>query len=138
MKFTALFVTLCAFAPIANAAETPLSCSGATPPCPPLKKIFGACGSYLPPELTCKTESKNLISPAHSSKTYFAYYSAPAGYAFEPDTARGVISDGRGTHGVDGSITSDQKLYCLWGTAGTGSYASGYCEVRARQIAPQR
>ena len=138
MKLAALVLALCAAASAALAAEAPLSCSSVSSPCSPLQKIFGACGSYLPQELTCKTETKNLVSPAHSSKTYYGYYLAPSGYVFEPETARGVVSEGRGTHGVDGSITADKKLYCLWGTAGAGSYAAGYCEVKVRQIARER
>jgi hypothetical protein len=122
---------------IAHAAATPLTCAGDTP-CPTLRKILGTCESYLPDEISCKTEARSLISPAGSSKTYFAYYPPPPGYAFVPGTARGVESDGRGTHGVDGSITPDERLYCLWGAAGTGSYGAGYCEVKARQIAPPK
>lgn len=129
MKFTASLVALCAIACLEDAHATPLSCEAAAP-CPTLQKIFGACASVVADEIVCRTENKSLASPAHSSKTAYGYYSPPAGYSLEPQTARAVF-EGRGTHGVDASVSDDQQLYCLWGTAG-GGYAVGYCEVRAR------
>jgi hypothetical protein len=131
MKFTVSLLALCAVAPIEGVAATPLSCAAAAP-CPTMQKIFGACANVVADEIVCRTESKSLASPAHSSKTSFGYYLPPTGYSLEPETARAVF-EGRGTHGVDASISDDQQLYCLWGTAG-GGYAAGYCEVRARLI----
>jgi hypothetical protein len=129
MKFTAAMLALSVLAPIECLAATPLSCVAATP-CPTMQKILGACASIKPDEIVCRTESKSLASRAHSSKTSFGYYLPPTGYSLEADTVRGVF-DGRGTHGVAASISDDQQLYCLWGTAGGGDVA-GYCEVRAR------
>ena len=134
MKFTASILALCAVASTEGAAATPLTCAAAVAaaPCSTVQKIFGACKNAMADEIVCRTESKSLASPAHSSKTSFGYYLPPAGYALEPETARAVY-EGRGTHGVDASIAEGQQLYCLWGTAG-GGYAAGYCEVRARLI----
>lgn len=129
MKFTALLLALCAIARPDGARATPLSCEAAAP-CPTLQKIFGACASVVADEIVCRTENKALASPAHKSKTAYGYYSPPEGYSLEPQTARAVF-EGRGTHGVDASVSADQQLYCLWGTA-AGGYAAGYCEVRAR------
>jgi hypothetical protein len=37
----------------------------------------------------------------------------PAAYAFDPASARGIVSDGGGAHGVDASIAADKAPYCL-------------------------
>ena len=135
MKFSPLLFALSASSLIQGAAAEPLSCASVAPaaaPCQPIQKLLGACARVRVDEVVCRTESKSLISPAHASKTSFGYYSAPAGYAFEPETTRAVF-DGHGTHGVDASISKDQQLYCLWGTAGGGD-AAGYCEVHARLL----
>lgn len=133
MKFTALLLAFSAVPLAAGEAATSLSCTAiAAATCPPVQKLFGGCANVPVDEVVCRTESKSLASPSHSSKTSFGYYSPPDGYALEPETTRAVF-DGRGTHGVDASISKDQQLYCLWGTAG-GGYAAGYCEVRARLI----
>jgi hypothetical protein len=132
MKFTASLLALCAIASTGQASAAPLSCAAAAAaaPCSPLQQLFGACPQAAAEEVVCRTESKTLASPAHSSKTSYGYYSPPDGYSLEPETVRAVF-EGRGTHGVDASIAGGQQLYCLWGTAG-GGYAAGYCEVRAR------
>jgi hypothetical protein len=135
MRFTASLVALCGVAPIETAAAASLSCTTAVTPCPTLQKTFGACANVAPAEIVCRTESKSVTSPARSSKTSFGYYQPPAGYVLDPGTERAVF-EGQGTHGVDASISDDQQLYCLWGTAG-GGHAAGYCEVRARLIRPR-
>jgi hypothetical protein len=132
MKFTALLVVLCSVVFIGNAEATPLSCTAVpvVDPCSPIQKFFGACPNLPANEVVCRTDRKSLTGAARSSKTAFGYYSPPDGYALEPETARAVF-DGRGTHGVDASISKDQ-LYCLWGAA--AGYIDGYCEVRARLV----
>lgn len=134
MKFTASLFALCAIAPTECAAATYLACTGATS-CPTIQNIFGACANFKAEELVCRTESKSLASRPHSSKTSFGYYLPPAGYSLEPATVRAVF-DGRGTHGVNASLSDGQQLYCLWGTAGGGNVA-GYCEARARLLKAQ-
>jgi hypothetical protein len=131
MKFTALLVVLCSLVFIGSAPATPLSCAAVpvVDQCSPIQKFFGACPKLPADEVVCRTDRKSLTGAARSSKTAFGYYSPPDGYALEPETARAVF-DGRGTHGVDASISKDRQLYCLWGTA--GGYINGYCEVRAR------
>lgn len=133
MKFTASLLAFCPITLIGSAAATSLSCTPVAPvdQCLPIQKLFGACQTAPANEVLCQTERKAIASSAHSSKTSFGYYSAPDGYVFEPETARAVF-DGRGTHGVDASISRDSRLYCLWGTA--SGYADGYCEARARLV----
>jgi hypothetical protein len=137
MKFTASLLALCVVAPTECVAATPLSCAPATSatPCSTIQKLFGACATLQADEVVCRTESKSLASRPHSSKTSFGYYVPPAGYSLEPATVRAVF-EGRGTHGVTGSMSDGQQLYCLWGTAGGGNVA-GYCEARARLIKAQ-
>jgi hypothetical protein len=138
MKFTATMWT-CVLCLSCAASADPLNCSGGpAPACPPLQKLFGACAAQAAAEVTCRTEEKRFVGAARKGKTVYAYYEPPAGYAFDPASARGIVSDGRGTHGVDASITDDKRLYCLWGAAGNGSYNAGYCEVKARQVETAR
>jgi hypothetical protein len=143
MRFTAISVAACVLGVSGAAGADPLNCGGGpapAPECPFLQVLFGACGAAPAhaAEVTCRTEEKRFAGAARSGKTVYAYYEPPAGYAFDPASARGVVSDGRGTHGVDASITADKKLYCLWGAAGHGSYDAGYCEVKARQVGAER
>ena len=135
MRFTARLIAAGALCGSATASAQPLNCNGGpVPACPFLQQLFGACPSASAAEVLCRTEEKRFAGKGGSGKTFYAYYEAPDGYAFDPASARGVVSEGRGTHGVDASITADKKLYCLWGAAGHGSYDAGYCEVKARQV----
>ena len=136
MKFTALLSAACVLGVSsgAGAGAEPLNCTGEAISCPPLQKIFGGCDTSSPLEMTCRTEEKRFAGVARSGKTYQAYYEPPAGYAFNASSVRGIVSDGRGTHGVDASIAPDQRLYCLWAAAGNGSYDAGYCEVKVRKV----
>jgi hypothetical protein len=134
MKFTALLSAACVFGILDGAAAGPLACSGGEISCEPLKKLFGACDKSAPPEMTCRTEEKRFAGAAGAGRTVYTYYEPPAGYAFDESSARGIVSDGRGTHGVDASIAPDRRLYCLWAAAGNESYDAGYCEVKVRLV----
>jgi hypothetical protein len=139
MKFTATSIAAYVLCVSGGAGAGPLNCAGEpAPACPFLQKLFGACGSAVAGEVTCRTEEKRFAGRGGSGKTFYAYYEPPAGYAFDPASAQGIVSDGHGTHGVDASITADKKLYCLWGAAGRGSYDAGYCEGKARQVGAGR
>jgi hypothetical protein len=132
MKFTVSLLALGSLGLVGAAAATPLSCNAIADvaACSPIQRLFGACAQSPATEVLCKTDRKAVASPVGTSKTIADYYSPPDGYALEPETARAVF-DGRGTHGVDASLSRNQ-LYCLWGSAGAHAYADGYCEVRAR------
>jgi len=141
MNVTALSMAASIVCISSAAGADPLNCSGGpapAPDCPFFQVLFGACQPASAAEVTCRTEEKRFVGKGGSGKTFYAYYAAPDGYAFDPASARGVVSEGRGTHGVDASITADKKLYCLWGAAGHGSYDAGYCEVTARQVGAER
>jgi hypothetical protein len=126
-----LVVSALAF--VSSASSQNLDCKNDVIPSPALQTLFGTCSSQTVAEVTCKTDTKRIVNNGRPSKTTFAFYEPPAGYAFDATTARGVVSDGRGLHGVDASLAPDKRLYCLWGI-GIGGSEAGYCEVKAHQI----
>jgi hypothetical protein len=135
MKAAMTLSTLCALGFINSASSQTLDCKSEAA-CPAFQSLLGTCSSRQSSEITCKSETKRIVSKGRPSTTTFAFYEPPAGYVFDPGTVRGVVSDGHGLHGVDASLTSDRRLYCLWGI-GRGGDETGYCEVKARQITSQ-
>jgi hypothetical protein len=136
MKFKLTPFAVCALGFVSSASSQTLDCTSDMP-CPTLQSLLGTCGSQLPSESTCRTETRRIASNGRPSMTASAYYEPPAGYVFDPATVRGVVSEGHGLHGVDASLAADRRLYCLWGT-GIGGSETGYCEVKARQITSQK
>ena len=136
MKPGLALLAICASVIVGGAGAQTLDCKSDIP-CPTLQSLLGTCGSQPAAEMICRTETKRIASKNRPSMTASAYYEPPAGYIFDPATARGIVSDGHGLHGVDASVTAERKLYCLWGT-GLGGAESGYCEVKAREITSQK
>jgi hypothetical protein len=136
VKATLTIAAVCSLGLIGRVSSQTLDCKSESP-CPAFQSLVGTCSSQRSSEITCKTETKRIASNGRPSSTTFAYYQPPAGYVFDPANLRGVVSEGRGLHGVDASLTRDNRLYCLWGV-GLGGSETGYCEVKARQITSQK
>jgi hypothetical protein len=136
MSFKLTLFAVCAFGIMGAASSQTLDCKSDLP-CPTLQSLLGTCGSLRPAEIICTTETKHIASNGRPSMTASAYYEPPAGYLFDPATVRGVVSEGRGLHGVDASVSADRRLYCLWGT-GLGGSETGYCEAKAREITSRK
>ncbi len=138
MKFTATLMTACVLCLTNGARADSLACAGQSHPAVSSRNYSAPAIPPAPAKSPAGPKRNALRRRGASGKTVYAYYAPPAGYAFDPASARGVVSDGRGTHGVDASIAADKTLCCLWAAAGNGSFDAGYCEVKARRVGAQR